>query len=87
MATYTAAVGLCFVFSAIIYNPGPAELLVAASLERNVIKWRVNAVRGGVGGGLAGIRLCVDKFHIERINMLLSCYPACTLTRDVWRRT
>ncbi len=82
--TYTAAVGPCLVFSAIIHNPSPAMPLVAASLERNAIESRRNAVKRG--RGLQELDCGADKFHIERVNMFLSCYPACTLTHGVWRR-
>lgn len=38
------------------------------------------------GRGLQELDCGADKFHIERVNMFLSCYPACTLTHGVWRR-
>lgn len=38
------------------------------------------------GRGLQELDCGADKFHIEQVNMFLSCYPACTLTHGVWRR-
>lgn len=37
------------------------------------------------GRGLQELDCGADTFHIEQVNMFLSCYPACTLTHGVWR--
>lgn len=49
--------------------------------KRGEMQWN-----GDPGIGLQELDCGADKFHIERVNMFLSCYPACTLTHGVWRR-
>lgn len=84
--TYTASLGTCPVFSAIIFNPSPARPVVTASSERDIIESMVNAVKWGWGRGFQELDSGADKFHTERVNMFLSCYLACTLTHGMWRR-
>lgn len=50
--------------------------------KRNWIEERCSET-GDLGRGLQELDCGADKFHIEQVNMFLSCYPACTLTRGV----
>lgn len=44
-------------------------------LDRGEMRWN-----GDPGRGLQELDCGADKFHIEQVNMFLSCYPAYTLT-------
>lgn len=50
-------------------------------LNQGEMQWKRDA-----GRGLQELDCGADKFHIGRVNMFLSCYPACTLTHGVWKR-